>query len=416
MKKSYFVAAGLVAALGVQAGEMEKRGIKVGERMTLRPYVSMSYTYDSNIDSGKHSKAGSQWMIKPGLHADYLAENWKLTGHVWYDYHAYNHYTSQLNQSSFGEQLGFDYANSEANEAGWRINLSEQFRQIAQDDDMSNSGGRGIGRDRKEFTASGVIERRINEHWHGGLTGSYYLLDYDNNVDKYASLYGWKRLTTGAEFGYTASKWTDLIVAADYQWYWQDNSSNHDVTEAAAKGRHISSDSEGFSLMGGIGTHATERISYKVLAGWSRFDYGGGAKEINGWTYRATADWKVSDTMTLALLGSSYYQPSEREYGSALKVNTVSLGLAKSFIRGKLRGTVDLAYRRGTHEYTEYAANDYDEDIWTARVGLSYTLNRYFDIFGNIEYQDEETEGGSGIGHKYDYDRWRGTVGVRLTY
>ena len=34
-------------------------GFKIGERMTLRPYVSLSYTYDSNVDSAKHAKDGN---------------------------------------------------------------------------------------------------------------------------------------------------------------------------------------------------------------------------------------------------------------------------------------------------------------------------------------------------------------------
>ena len=116
------------------------------------------------------------------------------------------------------------------------------------------------------------------------------------------------------------------------------------------------------------------------------------------------------------LLGSGYYQPSEREYGSCIKVYTLSLGAGKSFIRGKLTATADLAYRRESHEYSEYAAADYDEDIWTARLRLNYTLNRYVALFGGVEYQTEETSGGGIRAHEYDYDRWRGTVGVRLTY
>ena len=78
--------------------------------------------------------------------------------------------------------------------------------------------------------------------------------------------------------------------------------------------------------------------------------------------------------------------------------------------------TADLAYRKETHEYTEYAEDDYDEDIWTARVGVTYDVNRYVSVFGRLEYQTEETEGGGARSHEYDYDRWRGTVGVRLTY
>ncbi len=90
--------------------------------------------------------------------------------------------------------------------------------------------------------------------------------------------------------------------------------------------------------------------------------------------------------------------------------------MRKSLVRNKLHVTADLAYRKETHEYTEYAEDDYDEDIWTARVGVTYDVNRYVSVFGRLEYQTEETEGGGARSHEYDYDRWRGTVGVRLTY
>ncbi|MCR5414682.1 MAG: outer membrane beta-barrel protein [Kiritimatiellae bacterium] len=421
MKKSYLASAVAVAAVAAQAGIMdEPAGIKMlNERLTLSPYVALSYTYDSNIDQSKHSKSGSQWSVNPGINATYKGENWKLDGMVFYKYHAYNRYTSQLNSSSYGERMKFTWASAAADEPGWRVMFSENFQQIAQDDDASNHDGRGIGRDRKQFQAEGAIERRINRYFHAAATANYYLLDYDNDVDKYATMYGWKRLSIGGEIGYTASKWSDIILAADYQWYWQDN--NHGSSsygEASRRGHDVSSDSKGFSVMGGIGSHMTERIEYRVLAGWSRFEYGDGAKDLDGWTYRANAKWQLDDANTLNImaLGSSYYQPSERSYGSAIKVYTASIGAAKGLVRNTINATVDLSYRRETHEYTEYSADAYDEDIITARIGLSYKINRIASVYGNLEYQTEETSNGHGIGHTYDYDRFRGTVGVRLTY
>ena len=403
-----------VAAVASASAEVMDRptGIKIGEHLTLRPYVSLSYTYDSNPDSSKHStKDGSQWLVNPGLGAEYLAENWKLAGAAWYEYHAYNRYSSQLNSSSFGEQLQFDWADSMPNEKGWKVMFSEKFQQIAQDDDMSNDGGRGIGRDRKQLTASGIVERRINEYVHGAIDASYYLLDYDNDVDKYASLYGWKRTTVGGELGYAPSKWTDFIVAASYQWYDQDNSHNRNGETS----NRISSSSKGWSVMGGIGTRATERIEYRVLAGWSRFEYGGGAKDSDGFVYEFSGKWKITDTLNFMALGTSYYHPSEREYSSQTKVYSASAGLAKSFVRGKVTGTLDFAYRHEDTEYVGVSGNDYDQDIWTGRIGVNYVMNRFFTVFARAEYQDCE-KGGSGAGHYSDYDRFRGTIGMRLTY
>ena len=409
--KSMITLASVATVAAVASADVMDRpqGIRFGEHLTLRPYVSLSYTYDSNVDSTKHSKEGSQWLVSPGIGAQYLSENWKVEGAAWYEYHAYNHYSHQLNSSSYGEFLNLNWADSLPNERGWRVMFNERFQQIAQDDDMTNDKGRGIGRDRKQFQANGIIERRLNEYWHADVESTYYLLDYDNDVSKYSYLYGWKRWTIGGEIGFAPSKWTDFIIAADYQWYRQDNSGTR-------TSRTIKSDSRGWSLMGGVATRATERIEYRVLGGWSRFDYADGADNINGWTYQLSGKWQIDNTLNLIILGSSYYQPSEYEYGTAIKVYSMSAGLGKSFIRGKLTSTVDMAFRREDREYSEVSGCNYTRDIWTARVGVNYVLNRFLTAFARVEYQFSDTTGEHIGGHYYDYDRWRATVGMRLTY
>jgi len=384
------------------------RGFKIGERLTLRPYVSLSYTYDSNIDSSKHSKDASIFVVNPGVGAEYIDDNWEITGRAWYRYHGYSRYSKRLNQSSYGENLAFKWTDSLPNEKGWSVMLTESFTQIAQDDDMTSSGGRGIGRDRRTLQVAGIIERRINERWHAAAEASFYYLDYDNNISEYAPLYGWKRTTVGGEVGYAASKWTDIIVAANYQWYTQDNIPR-------SSGIRYNDESDGYTLMAGIATRATERISYRILTGWSRFDYSD-ADEVNGWTYQISGKWKISDTWNTMLLASSYYQPSEREVASAIRVDSISWGVAHSMIRGKLSSTFDLSYRKETHEYSYSRGYDYDDDIITARLGLNYTINRFLQLYGSLEYQTDMCDGGNVRGHNYDYDRFRGTVGMRLTY
>lgn len=417
MNTSKFMVAMCASTLAVAAvaSDYERpQGFKVGDRLTLKPYVSMSFTYDSNVDSTKHGKDGSSWVVNPGLGLEYAGDNWGLQGQAWYQYHAYNNYSHQLNTSSYGERLHYSWKNSRPDEKGWTVKFSERFQQISQDDDMSEKNGRGVGRDRKEFSFDGEIERRLNRNIHLAVTAGYYLLDYDNDVKKYAPMYGWKRATVGGEVGYMASPWTDFIVAANYMWYDQDNNKlrgSRYYEDSDARGRKIKSDSRGWSIMGGIATRATERLDYRILGGYSRFEYGDGAKDLGGFTYQASGRWRIEDRLSFMLLGSSYYQPSESAYGQVRKVYTISAGFAKSFIRGKLTSNLDFAYRRESTEYSEYRADEYDEDIYTGRVGLNYHLNRFFTFFGRLEYQFTDSERRS-----YEYDRWRGTVGVRLSY
>ena len=118
----------------------------------------------------------------------------------------------------------------------------------------------------------------------------------------------------------------------------------------------------------------------------------------------------------MVALGSSYYQPSESEVGSATKVYNISWGLAKSLVRNSLRATVDVAYRKERRVYSYYndTTGDYDENILSGRFGLVYTLNRYMDVYGRLEYQMYDADSVQNI--QYDYNRFRGTIGLRLTY
>ena len=75
----------LAGAFVAQAGDLERaRGIKVGQKLTLNPYVSLSYTYDSNPDSYRKSDPGSNWEVQQGLNLIYADDNWSLAGGAWY--------------------------------------------------------------------------------------------------------------------------------------------------------------------------------------------------------------------------------------------------------------------------------------------------------------------------------------------
>ena len=78
-----------------------------------------------------------------------------------------------------------------------------------------------------------------------------------------------------------------------------------------------------------------------------------------------------------------------------------------------LRG--DIAFRREDNVYSDKylgAGNDYDEDILSVRLGATYTINRWVSVFANISWEEEWCDGYK----DYDYDRYRGTVGVRFHY
>ena len=390
-------------------------GIKIGQRMTLKPYVSVSASYDSNV-SGSHSGGSGKtddimWTINPGLNLEYKAEDWALLLNAYYNYHAYcqKRNSSDYNQHSYGESLRWNWSNSTKGDKGWSLMLSETFTQITMADDLTTADGSNYTADRRQMSAQGSVQRRFNENWHSEASLSYYDLDYlnDGNGHSY-DLYGWQRWSGGLSAGYAPSKWIDLMGVIGYQGYRQDNAVD-------SQNRN----SQGYTAQVGFGSYATERITYRALAGWSRFEYSNNSNTSDGFTYSIAGNWKISDTWTMMLLATSYYQPSEYEQSSKSRTDSVSWGLGKSLVRDKLHAKLDVTYRHQTVEYVgNYAArsSDYALDTATVRLGLDYTLNRYLAAFVYGEYLRHWNDQSDDVGGWRDYDRWRVTAGLRLTY
>ena len=164
----------------------------------------------------------------------------------------------------------------------------------------------------------------------------YNWLDYKNDTGKYAPLYGWSEWAVGAQAGYAASKWTDILLAGGYSHYLQKNGHGY---------HNYNNESEVWTVQAGLGTHATEKITYRVLTGVSWLDYGGHSNADRGWTYSLDANWRITRQLQLSALGKSYYQPSERTRGQAIKVYSLSGGLSYLTLGDKLTLTANVAWR-----------------------------------------------------------------------
>ena len=413
MSRKTFAFVIALALIQVSSAEVLDRqsGIKIGERLTLRPYVSTSITYDSNVDANRgrltHSdKDDFLWTISPSLWLHYNGETWSTILSGFYNYRQYfKREHRNYNRHEYGQQFRVNWANSVGAEKGWSLILGESFQQITMANDMIVDGGSYNG-DSRQFQIAGALQRRFNEHWHADVNSSYYWLDYENDKKNRTAFYGWDRWQVGGELGFAPSKWTDILLSGSYQGYSQDNVSRSG----------ISGDSRGYSVQGGIGSYMTERISYRALAGWSRFDYADNSSSANGFVYTLTGNWKIGETWNTMLLGTSYYQPSERQYASKSRVDAISWGLAKVLVRGKLRATFDIRYRRENHESVINSGNDYTLNIWTGRLGLDYSVCRLLSFFAYGEYQKSMNDDSPSHNNVYDYDRWRLTGGVKLSY
>ena len=402
-----------VAQQGVTKPQTESRptGFRFfNQHLTIKPYVSLSYTYDSNIDSDSSNEDDSVFAVNPAVDFEWHGAKWMLVGNIWYRHRYFCEFNDQMGENSYGESLQYRYSSSAQNAKGWSLMLSERYAFINQSDDLDSQGGRGIWRDRQTLDVTGVLERRFTERWHMDIQGQYSWLDYDNQTGRYAPLFGWSQYSAGAQLGYAASKWTDLLVAAGYSRYDQDIDYNDIRTS-----RSYNEQSDAYSIQGGVGTRATERISYRALMGASWFDYGGGGYTDCGWTYTLSANWRVHRQVQLSLLGSSYYQPSDQYIGQAEKIYNLSAGVSYLTLGDRLKLSANLMWRFNETCYADSVYTSrykYDRTHLSARFAADYLLNRWTSIFAHVIWDDESTDTNS----YYDYNRIRGVLGVRLHY
>ena len=404
----------LAAQQGVASPQNDSRpsGFRFfNNRLTIRPYVSLEYTYDSNIDTMNNSPDDSIFAVMPGADFEWHGEKWALTGGVWYRYRYYCAYNKDLGESSYGESLAYNYSSSEKNEKGWSLMLSERYGYYNQSDDLMSGTGRGIWRDREAIDVSGVVERRFTERLHADVMGQYSRIDYKNDTGHYAPLYGWSQYSAGAQIGFVASRWTDLLVTAGYSRYTQET-----LSYGIPLSRNYDNHSSSYSVQAGLGTHMTELISYRALVGASWFEYGDSGSTDCGWTYTLTGNWRIHRQVQFSMLGSSYYQPSERYAGQGVKVYTIGAGIAYLTLGDRLRLTANVNLRYDDTVYSDAVytrRQNYDESWLTARLGADYLLNRWMSLYANVIWDEQWCDGGN---DDLNYSRFQGVIGVRLHY
>ena len=375
------------------------------QHLTIKPYVSLSYTYDSNVDTTRHAESDSIFCIQPGADFEWKGERWALVGSLWYRRNAYCEYANEMGENSWGESLAYKWTTSKQDERGWSLVLAEKYRYTDQSDALGSGDGRGIWRDREALDVSGVIQRRFTERLHAEVMAQYNWLDYKNDTGKYAPLYGWSEWSVGAQAGYAASKWTDFLVAGGYSHYTQKKGRGY---------RNYSNDSQVWTIQAGLGTHATEKITYRALMGVSWLEYGGHANADCGWTYSLDANWRITRQLQASALGKSYYQPSERTVGQAVKVYSLSGGLSYLTLADKMTLSANVAWRYEDTCYNDRYlgyGNNFDETILSFRFGADYVINRWMSVFASFTWEEEWCDVKT-----YGYDRFRGTIGMRFHY
>ena len=117
MKKNIIGFGATVACLATSvfaAGEVDKpQGFRFfNQHLTVKPYVSVSYTYDSNFDTMHKAEGDSIFCLNPGLDFIWLSERWSLAGTVWYRWNSDAHNNGNMGENSYGEALTYKWATS----------------------------------------------------------------------------------------------------------------------------------------------------------------------------------------------------------------------------------------------------------------------------------------------------------------
>ncbi|MBO4286551.1 MAG: outer membrane beta-barrel protein [Kiritimatiellae bacterium] len=390
MKKTFLseglVKCGFMAVLAAVAAQAEE-GFKFNN-LTVSPYVNLEYKYDSNVDNDRREFGDSILHVTPGVDLKYEGNDWGISADLFYGYSKYMKY-DELDARRWGERVKAWWES----EKGWNLVLGESYVQ-SKDSDSIIDGGRGLWRDREQLQFTGALAYKTERN-RITVDAAYTDIDYHNDPKRYRQLYGWSRWSAGLEFARRLTDKTNFLLGGDIGQYSSDG----------AKHNGYKNESSFYSLQAGIGSRATEKITYRLMTGVSWFDYGNDDL-TTGWIYTADVNWIINKKLAMTLVGSSYYQPSESVANQATKIYMLAAGLTYRPYK-KLTGRFDLAWRREE----EIRSSDYDEDLISARVRADYRFAKYMSVYAGFQYDKRFSQSSY-----YEYDRYLGLVGLRLSY
>lgn len=371
----------------------DSRGFKFNN-LTVSPYVNLEYTYDSNVDYDPSGNEVDDMILRvnPGVDLSYQGDMWGLKGNAWYSYEWYKD-SDNLSDDSYGESLEF-YRESAK---GWRFMLGQSYTRSTENDSLTD-GGRGLWRDREQMDWQTALSYELSEKTAVTLSGMYSDLSYVNDGNQYQPLYGWEEWSLGLELARRLTEKSNLLLSGSYQQY---------TSDGATK---IDDSSTGYTLQGGFGSRATERIKYRLLTGASWFDYADEDMQV-GWVYSADASWVINKKWAASLSGSSQFQPSEQDQNQAIQAYMLSAGLTYKPAE-RLSARFDVAFRREEDQFdnaTSGAAST--DDRYSIRLRGDYRLRRFVTLYGGVEYEDQMSDSGAD-----EFDRYRATLGLNFRY
>ena len=435
------VAIGVLAA-ACRASAEDEGGIWLGP-VNLSPTLDIGVFYESNPDEVNENRkqlmeaaeedrfdSTRGYNIQPGLNLLLPGNQWKLTGRAAYTFEDDDSDYSR-SPKDWIESLAFDGKTDGGTQ--WKLGQYAQQLSYKQVDEFSQD-------DRFGFGFNGMLGRQVTDKSGLSLGASYRLVDYE---DAYLYDADYQQYTLGITHQLTER--TDGILSLAYGINGADYDEVGSDREQDGGRRRLDVDIKDATYINasvGLGSRATEKLTYRALVGLTAFDdfeydypeareYLERGQELDNeadteysFSYDMGLTWTPTERFTLSLSGNSAYESSEDvRNNSMLAYSLICNASYRFFTRVLLSG--GIAYR-----YEDYLRNvDEDEvDLFTGTdaegqgqsrqddlvnlyAGLTFGVTRYASLYVNGLYSVNDS-----TIDDFDYDRYRISAGVALQY
>lgn len=194
-----------------------------------------------------------------------------------------------------------------------------------------------------------------------------------------------------AEVNYAVSPDTRMFVRGTF------NNRQYDMVPPAVA---LNRDSDGYEVVGGLSFDVTNLIEGEIFAGYLEQDYDTLA-DIDGLAYGANFDWAVTQLTTVSVNVGRAVEETNQAATSGYLAST-----AGADVRHELTRTITLSAGLGFTN-NDYEGSVREEDIWNARLGGEYAINRYLSATAGYNFATRESSLPLA-----DYDRNRAWIGL----
>lgn len=393
-----------------------KGGFWLG-RMNLSPTLDLGIFYDSNPDEVNESRKRAMeaaedvegdrfdsavgYNIQPGIILNMPGNRWSVSGRAYYIYEKDD---SDYTRSPKDWMETLSIQGKTDGGFDWRLDETVQQLKYAEYDEFSQE-------DRFAVRFGGALAKQLTDKSKLGIGAAYSTVEYDDE-DAYDNEY----LDFSMNFSHQLTEKTEALAVAGYGI----NSSEEE-----------DSDAHEYNLSAGLGSRATEKLSYRALIGvtlYEDFEYENaeGVKEDAETEYSLSYDlgvsWRPTERISVNLTGGTSYEAAEDVRSNALLASTLVGSVDyRLFRRWLLSGGV--AYR---HEDYMRNVDRGGEDVFTGvdsggesrtdqqintYASLVFGVNRYASLFAHGLYSvtDSTIE-------DFEFDRYRISAGVALQY